>query len=374
MALSNDTIAVRLTDFFKSRQCIAADVDLLQPAEYYLDTAGEDFRRMMFLTTDQSGKSLCLRPEFTVPVCLRHISLGSIPVRYGYCGTVFRQRKKAAHEFVQAGIEDLGNENRAEADVAAVIDAVAAMHAVDIKNMDIVIGDQAVFTALLLGLGLPKAWREKLGRDFGDPEKLRQSLNSLTNQTDSPYLGLPDDLVEHISSDDTDAVTLWITDNMTRSGLPLTGGRTAAEIAGRLMDKVELASVKLAIEKKNALEEFLAIDTAIGETPEILSEFESRHSISFGPSLENLKTRFIALGINEMPGTNIRYQAAFGRRLDYYTGLVFEIYYRSQSGAKPLVGGGRYDRLMTMLGAETTIPAVGFSIWLDRVEEVLQQS
>jgi ATP phosphoribosyltransferase regulatory subunit len=33
-----------------------------------------------------------------------------------------------------------------------------------------------------------------------------------------------------------------------------------------------------------------------------------------------------------------------------------------------LAGGGRYDRLLTMLGASENIPGVGFSIWLDRLE------
>ena len=61
------------------------------------------------------------------------------------------------------------------------------------------------------------------------------------------------------------------------------------------------------------------------------------------------------------------YDAAFGRPLDYYTGLVFEI--RSpQSTTNPLAGGGRYDRLLTLLGADKPIPGVGFSLWLDRLE------
>jgi ATP phosphoribosyltransferase regulatory subunit len=31
-------------------------------------------------------------------------------------------------------------------------------------------------------------------------------------------------------------------------------------------------------------------------------------------------------------------------------------------------GGGRYDRLLTLLGADKPIPGVGFSLWLDRLE------
>jgi histidyl-tRNA synthetase len=67
----------------------------------------------------------------------------------------------------------------------------------------------------------------------------------------------------------------------------------------------------------------------------------------------------------------IRWRAAFGRPLDYYTGLVFEI--AAGEGGLVLAGGGRYDRLMTLLGAPAPIPAVGFSLWLDRIEIVRAQ-
>ena len=30
-------------------------------------------------------------------------------------------------------------------------------------------------------------------------------------------------------------------------------------------------------------------------------------------------------------------------------------------------GGGRYDKLVTLLGAEDDVPAIGFSMWLDRI-------
>ncbi len=68
-----------------------------------------------------------------------------------------------------------------------------------------------------------------------------------------------------------------------------------------------------------------------------------------------------------MDPSRITYRAAFGRPLDYYTGLVFEV---TQKGSDAvLVGGGRFDRLLTLLGAVDDIPAVGFSLWLDRIEQ-----
>ena len=61
------------------------------------------------------------------------------------------------------------------------------------------------------------------------------------------------------------------------------------------------------------------------------------------------------------------FSAAFARNLDYYTGFIFEVQDPRRSDGKPVVGGGRYDRLLEHLGAEAPIPAVGCSFWLDRI-------
>lgn len=55
------------------------------------------------------------------------------------------------------------------------------------------------------------------------------------------------------------------------------------------------------------------------------------------------------------------------RGLDYYTKTVFEIWSGDKDGKKySLGGGGRYDRLVQMMGGEAT-PAIGFALGIDRV-------
>ncbi|MFH0969429.1 MAG: histidine--tRNA ligase [Patescibacteria group bacterium] len=55
------------------------------------------------------------------------------------------------------------------------------------------------------------------------------------------------------------------------------------------------------------------------------------------------------------------------RGLDYYTRTVFEIWSGEKGGKNfSLGGGGRYDRLIKMLGGEDT-PAIGFGLGLDRI-------
>jgi ATP phosphoribosyltransferase regulatory subunit len=63
------------------------------------------------------------------------------------------------------------------------------------------------------------------------------------------------------------------------------------------------------------------------------------------------------------------FAAGFVRDLGYYTGFVFEAIDPKRAGGRPIIGGGRYDRLARRLGAATDIPAVGAAIWIDRIAE-----
>jgi histidyl-tRNA synthetase len=57
-------------------------------------------------------------------------------------------------------------------------------------------------------------------------------------------------------------------------------------------------------------------------------------------------------------------EPAFARGLEYYTGMIFELYVPQLDIA--LGGGGRYDRLIEAFGGEPT-PAVGMAAGLDRI-------
>jgi histidyl-tRNA synthetase len=62
-------------------------------------------------------------------------------------------------------------------------------------------------------------------------------------------------------------------------------------------------------------------------------------------------------------------EPAFARGLEYYTGMIFEIYIPQLDIA--LGGGGRYDRLIELFGGEPT-PAVGVANGIDRIAIALQ--
>jgi histidyl-tRNA synthetase len=59
------------------------------------------------------------------------------------------------------------------------------------------------------------------------------------------------------------------------------------------------------------------------------------------------------------------------RGLDYYTGLVFEIYLPGEQ--KALLGGGRYDKLYQEIG-NIDVPAIGFALGIERLVDYLESS
>jgi ATP phosphoribosyltransferase regulatory subunit len=223
-----------------------------------------------------------------------------------------------------------------------------------------------VFEAVLAALGLPRGWRMRLARAFGAPGILAAALDQLAAPAGSNMLEEP--VASLVAAADLPGLSLFVEDEMREAGLSPSAGRTPDDIARRLLEKSELASVRLSETALDALKTFLAIDVPFERAAETLAEFARDAKLSMGPALARFAERAEALATHGLRSAEIRYDAAFGRPLDYYTGLVFEI--AAEGGERPLAGGGRYDRLLTLLGAPKPIPAVGFSAWLDRVEEL----
>ncbi|EJN03165.1 ATP phosphoribosyltransferase regulatory subunit [Phyllobacterium sp. YR531] len=359
-----------LAALIAGRDAELVDIPVIQPADQFLDMAGEDLRRRIFLTENETGQSLCLRPEFTIPVCRNHIELNAAtPKRYAYLGEVFRQRREGGNEFFQAGIEDLGDANRARADARSLADALASVRLVAPNaQLETLLGDQAIFEAVLAALGLPRGWQKKLARAFGNPSQLKSLLQDLSS--DRQKGDVPDHLNALIAKGDEVALAAELEKDMQSAGISPGAGRTPVEIARRLIDKVALASVRLQPKAFSALQDFLAIRIPLQTAAGHLLQFARANEFDLGPALEQFEARAASVVEAGIGHETIIYDASFGRPLDYYTGLVYETRAVNNTALGAVVGGGRYDRLLTMLGAVGSIPGVGFSIWLDRLEQI----
>jgi len=199
-----------LLEEFAARRTTRIDTPVIQPAEPFLDMAGEDLRRRIFMTESETGESLCLRPEFTIPVCLRHIETATgTPKRYAYLGEVFRQRRDGSNEFYQAGIEDLGDTAIASADARAIGDAFAILaRLLPGRTAMVTLGDQAVFEAVVKALGLPAGWQKRLIQAFGNPAQIEQLLRTLATPT--PVPGLDPEVSALLAKGDHDALIAHI--------------------------------------------------------------------------------------------------------------------------------------------------------------------
>jgi ATP phosphoribosyltransferase regulatory subunit len=346
---------------------------ILLPADLFLDTAGEDIRRRLFLTSDAEGRELCLRPDFTIPICRHYLETGAAgrEAALGYFGPVFRQRSGESAEFLQAGIELFGNEDRAaaDADVLALAHEAANLFAVDAPQVKI--GDEGVFLALLDGLGLAPPLRRRLRGLFGTPERLTATIRRLS-------AGGGDEAVRHagilgaLAGSKPEEAQALIEDLLGLAGIATVGGRSAHEIAERFLERAGLSSHGgLTPETGAILTRYLAITCSPEHAVEALDAFQADVGIDMGAAIDLFARRNDAFRDCGIDLDRPVFRADFGRNLDYYTGFVFEMRdpdrATDEGGDKPVIGGGRYDGLIARLGSPKPVAACGFSMWLDRL-------
>jgi ATP phosphoribosyltransferase regulatory subunit len=91
--------------------------------------------------------------------------------------------------------------------------------------------------------------------------------------------------------------------------------------------------------------------------------------LDIGGAIDELESRVGFMAARGIDIGKTRFSTSFGRGVDYYTGFEFELH-QTGNGVEPLVAGGRYDGLMTRLGAATPIAAVGFSVWVEALTKI----
>jgi ATP phosphoribosyltransferase regulatory subunit len=343
---------------------------ILQPAEPFLDLSGEDIRKRMYLTTAPGGTELCLRPDLTIPVSRDYLAspLAGLAAGFCYLGPVFRHRSDQPAEFLQAGIESFGRPDRAAADAEMLALGLEATAGYGLATPDIRTGDVALFAALIAGLELAPAWKRRLVKDFNRKSNLALDLERLMlggSNARPEYHGV----LAALAGSDPKGAHALVTDLLSIAGINAVGGRSVAEIADRFLEQSALgASTKLPRDVRGLIERFLAIG---GDPDEAAAELralaaDANLTAELGPALDLFESRNGFLAARDIDLKRVRFSTAFGRGFDYYTGFVFELTDPSRTG-DPLVAGGRYDGLLTRLGAAEPTAAVGFAVWIERL-------
>jgi len=347
-----------------------SEPDILQPAEPFLDLSGEDIRKSLYLTTDATGEELCLRPDLTIPVARDYLASprAGQPAGFSYLGPVFRYRWGRPSEFLQAGIESFGRQDRAAADAEMLALALEATAAFGVSGVDIRTGDVALFNALIDALQLFPVWRRRLIKDFNRRIDLAGDIEQLTLRT-APGANEYEGVLAALAGSDRKAALALVTDLMSIAGATNVGGRTVAEIADRFLEQSTLKAGALPRDATNIIKRFLAISGDPDDAVAQLRALASDAKLDISAAIDQLESRVGFMAARGIDVRKTRFSTSFGRGLDYYTGFEFELH-RSGNGTEPLVAGGRYDGLMTQLGSATPIPAVGFSVWVEALTEL----
>jgi ATP phosphoribosyltransferase regulatory subunit len=367
--ISKDARADALVASYAGAGYARVEPTILQPAEPFLALSGEDIRRRMYLIADGGAGDLCLRPDLTIPVALDYLASPDAgkPARYSYLGPVFRQRPGASGEFLQAGIESFGRAEKAAADAEAVGLALEATALYGLASPKIRMGDVGLFAALIAALDLAPVWRRRLAKDFNRKSVLAEDLHRLT---EPPGNGPPEyqGVLTALANSDPKGARALVADLLSIAGITTVGGRSVAEIAARFLEQAELgAGAALPGAVRDLVERFFAIAGTPAEAAAALRAFAAEAGLDLSAALDTLDARNNLLARNGIDTARIRFATAFGRGLDYYTGVVFELHDPSGRIDGQLVAGGRYDGLFARLGQPEPIAAVGFAVWIERL-------
>jgi histidyl-tRNA synthetase len=135
--------------------------------------------------------------------------------------------------------------------------------------------------------------------------------------------------------------------------------------AGWLIDRMHKIERSTFISKVDAV--LTAEQRKGGVTEKLLKLLDAKNLADLPPEalkqpaaqeLKELLDQLKAAGIS-----NVTFDGTLMRGLDYYTGIVFEVYDTNPDNNRSMLGGGRYDGLVGLFGVQP-VPTVGFG-WGD---------
>ena len=345
--------------------------DIIQPADIFLERSGEDIRARTFVFNDPDGNELCLRPDLTVPACRYHLSSQSDPAterRYCYLGTAFRFPDEALspQEFNQAGIEWFGGNDAIAAEARVIKLALGALEAAGLSQLKVTLGDLGLFNALIDDMPMPERWRRRLRHQFWRP----QAFHALLGNVSKPPAQKRTSISAHVDAVGGADPAAAVSKQLAELALPLVTDRSVEDIATRLAEKwADRSEPPLPHAMVQQIESYLAIAGPVTDIPAQLAGLAS--TPRFKGARAWFEKRIAALEDQGLNPRRFHFSAGFGRELEYYTGLVFQIDVEARNQPVTVAGGGRYDGLLQDLGAAKSIPAVGCAIHTERVKAVL---
>ena len=274
--------------------------------------AGEEIRSRMYTFKDLGGRMVALRPEFTASIArliATKLRNEPKPLRLFCVGRLYRYdepQRGRFREFWQSNYELMGSD-KPEADAEIIMLTNSLMNSTGLKNCVFRVGHVGVLRGIL--------GEENL------EEKVQNEVMQLLDK--KQY----DDAVKRVES----------------AG----ASKKCATTLQRLMKAKGSEVFETVKRMERQVEGFEKAVNAVRNLYEILElVLESEEKI------------------------DVVVEAGFARGLEYYTGMVFEVYVPEMDIA--LCGGGRYDKLIELFGGEPTA-AVGVAHGIDRIMLAVQR-
>ena len=334
---------------FKKDGFVLSEPDVLLDSDYIIQRSGENFRKLMLTFEDDAGKSMCLRPDLTIASCIKYLKDNSRRnSKIFYSGQAYRRSNNSKDKITndQLGIEILGSKNKSSDDLKVLKTIINSIEKIKFKKISIKVGDISLFKKLINSFEMPERWKLRLTRHFWRPDYFEELLKRLEKNSD----------IDSITFD-SDKKRFYEMKKMDKE--KIIAGRSVSDILKRFEKKIkDPRSFNEGKKIVKIIRSFLKINCKLEKLDKNLSDFEKKNSLKKDvfkdfKSIKNLKKL----------KKEIKFNTDFGREIEYYTGIVFEIY----AGNKEVARGGRYDDLLKSLGAKKNLQAVGAAINLNNL-------
>jgi ATP phosphoribosyltransferase regulatory subunit len=335
----------------KSKGFKYIDLPSVIEANHIVQRSGENFRKFIFSFIDQNGSELCLRPDLTIASCLRYLENNlKGKEKIFYSGQAYRkaQNKKDSIIRDQVGFEIIGSKDEKNDDKEIINTSLKSLQNIKYTSGTLTIGNVEIFNLLISKLDIPKRWKLRLSRHFWREKYFNDLLKRLETNSDVDPTIVEIDKKRYFK--------------MLKEDLfKVIAGRSIDEILKRFDNKIrDPRGTKKGENVSKIIKEFLKIKCPINKAASELNKFFKKNKINLV-----VDQKYFPVSENKISKLNVVFSASFGRQLEYYTGMVFKIDIKSKSKNRNIINGGRYDKLISDLGAKNQVAAVGAALNLN---------
>lgn len=376
-------VSERLATYLARAGYRAVDAPVLEQGDLFHNSFGQELWQNLYAFR-LHHRDLCMRPEYTASICrlyLDHYQHQALPLRFQYAGPIFRYEAPGRNRYrqhTQLGVELFGGHS-ASADAEILQLACELLDELGITQYRVELGHIGIASGFINRLKLDDhaarlllSLMELISRSEQGEQLARARLEALypaSATVDAPGGESP---MENLAPQGAATPEARLMASLMNSIRMPFDDDARQEIIERYLWKMGRGEQGRQIQR--ALDFLRALHATAGCPPGVFGalrdllkdyDLDARELTE----LEQLVEVIVQCGV---PGEHIIVNLSLGRGVNYYTGLVFEIHARDGEGLDTqLCGGGRYDRLVRMVGGSRDVNACGFAFGLERLLSLL---